>query len=215
MKVYSIGRDTACDICINDSTDVISRRHAILNVTPTGKMTIVDQSHNGTYVNGIRISPNVPMPVTRKDSISFAHVARLDWNRVPKSGMAVKYALIGFGALVCVAVAGFGLKAAFGGNGGSTENTEKTAAVADTTKTRNEETEEKTEKKDSEKEKKDKAADPQKEPKKDNKKEQTKKDKQESGKKKISGEKKDTDKKTNGKSDKKDSHKEENADFRL
>lgn len=215
MKVYSIGRDTACDICINDSTDVISRRHAILNVTPTGKMTIVDQSHNGTYVNGIRISPNVPVPVTRKDSISFAHVARLDWNRVPKSGMAVKYALIGFGALVCVAVAGFGLKAAFVGNGGSSESTEKPAAVADTAKAQKEETEEKTEKKDSEKEKKDKAADPQKEPKKDNKKEQTKKNKQESGKKKSSGEKKDTGKKTDDKSDKKDSHKGENAGFRL
>lgn len=84
MKVYSIGREMGCDIVINDSTDVISRRHAILNVTSSGKMTIVDQSHNGTYVNGIRIAQNVPVPVTRKDNISFAHVARLDWNAVPK-----------------------------------------------------------------------------------------------------------------------------------
>lgn len=69
MKVYSIGREHGCDILINDNTDVISRRHAVLNVSPSGKMTIVDQSHNGTYVNGIRISPNVPVPVTRKDNI--------------------------------------------------------------------------------------------------------------------------------------------------
>lgn len=43
MKTYSIGRDVNCDIVINDSTDIISRRHALLNVTSSGKMTIVDQ----------------------------------------------------------------------------------------------------------------------------------------------------------------------------
>ncbi len=84
MKAYSIGREAGCDIVINDRTDVISRRHAVLNVMSSGKMTIIDSSSNGTYVNGIRISPNVPVPVTRKDNISFAHVARLDWNLVPR-----------------------------------------------------------------------------------------------------------------------------------
>lgn len=86
MKTYSIGRDPECDIVINDATDVISRRHAILNIAPSGKMTIVDQSTNGTYVNGIRISSNVPVPVTRKDTVSFAHVAKMDWGQVPSSG---------------------------------------------------------------------------------------------------------------------------------
>lgn len=103
MKVYSIGREVGCDIVINDNTDVISRRHAMLNVFPTGKMTIVDQSSNGTYVNGIRISPNVPFPVTRKDNISFAHVARLDWNMVPKQTTMLQYALMGLLALALVA----------------------------------------------------------------------------------------------------------------
>lgn len=115
MKAYSIGREVGCDIVIHDSTDVISRRHAILNVMPSGKMTIVDQSHNGTYVNGIRISPNVPVPVTRKDNISFAHVARLDWNMVPKTKTPMQYALIGIIAIAVVA----GVFAAFfylGGN---------------------------------------------------------------------------------------------------
>lgn len=145
MKVYSIGRETGCDIVINDSTDVISRRHAILNVTSMGKMTIVDQSHNGTYVNGIRIAPNVPVPVTRKDSVSFAHVARLDWNRVPKSGEAIKYAIIAVVALVVIAIAGFGIKAAMGG-GSSAGTQEKPAAVADTTKTQKDEDKQKEEK---------------------------------------------------------------------
>lgn len=104
MKVYSIGREVGCDIVINDSSDVISRRHAILNVMPSGKMTIVDQSHNGTYVNGIRISQNVPVPVTRKDNVSFAHVARLDWNLIPKPTSIWMYVL--FAALAIAAVVG-------------------------------------------------------------------------------------------------------------
>ena len=104
MKVYSIGREVGCDIVINDSTDVISRRHAILNVTSSGKMTIVDQSHNGTYVNGIRISPNVPVPVTRKDNISFAHVARLDWNLIPNTNAFImRWATIGLVAVLIIA----------------------------------------------------------------------------------------------------------------
>ena len=110
MKVYSIGRESGCDIVINDNTDVISRRHAVLNVSPSGKMTIVDQSHNGTYVNGIRISPNVPVPVTRKDNISFAHVARLDWSLVPKSNAIQKYIVIVVVAIIIVAGAVFGFK---------------------------------------------------------------------------------------------------------
>lgn len=103
MKVYSIGRENGCNIVINDSTDVISRRHAVLNVMPSGKMTIVDQSHNGTYVNGIRISPNVPFPVTRKDNVSFAHVARLDWNLIPKPVSIMQYVIYGLIALAVIA----------------------------------------------------------------------------------------------------------------
>ena len=101
MKALSIGREQGCDIVINDSTDVISRRHAILNISSSGKITIVDQSRNGTYVNGIRISQNVPVPVTRKDIISFAHVAKLDWNAVPKSHSTMSYIIMGIvGVLV-------------------------------------------------------------------------------------------------------------------
>ncbi len=110
MKTYSIGRDLNCDIVINDSTDVISRRHALLNVTPSGKMTIIDQSSNGTYVNGIRITQNVPVPVTRKDIVSLAHVAKLDWNQVPKSNQWVKYAIIGGIAIVIILGVIFGMK---------------------------------------------------------------------------------------------------------
>lgn len=111
MKTYSIGRDLNCDIVINDSTDVISRRHALLNVTPSGKMTIIDQSGNGTYVNGIRISQNVPVPVTRKDIVSLAHVAKLDWNQIPKSNQWLKYVIGAIIAVVVILCIIFGIKA--------------------------------------------------------------------------------------------------------
>lgn len=110
MKTYSIGRDVNCDIVINDSTDVISRRHALLNVTSSGKMTIIDQSSNGTYVNGIRISQNVPVPVTRKDTISLAHVTKLDWSMVPKSNTYMRYVLCGFVGILIVVGAAFGIR---------------------------------------------------------------------------------------------------------
>lgn len=110
MKTYSVGRDINCDIVIDDSTDVISRRHALLNVTPSGKMTIVDQSNNGTYINGIRISSNAPVPVTRKDTISFAHVAKLDWNLVPRSNQWIKHSIIGASGFVVLIIIVIGLK---------------------------------------------------------------------------------------------------------
>jgi hypothetical protein len=111
MKVYSIGRGIECSIVIDDNTDVISRQHAVLNVSPWGKMTIVDNSHNGTYVNGIRINSNVPVPVTRKDNISFAHIARLDWNRIPKTYNPLLIAGIVLAALGVLVGLFFGIKA--------------------------------------------------------------------------------------------------------
>lgn len=102
MKSYSIGRDAGCDIVLNDNTDVISRRHAVLTVTSSGKMTITDMSTNGTYINGQRISSNVAVPVTRKDSVSFAHVSTLDWNIIPKSNQWLTYLVAG---LIVIAIA--------------------------------------------------------------------------------------------------------------
>lgn len=87
-KVYTIGRDEACDIVINDHTDVVSRLHATLRYEGKGKYVLVDQSLNGTYVNGIKMTANEEIPVTRKDVISFAHVQELDWSRVPKPGLS-------------------------------------------------------------------------------------------------------------------------------
>lgn len=82
MKTYIIGRDDTCQIRIVDPTNTVSRKHATLSINGF-KMTITDHSSNGTYINSIKIMPNIPVPVTRKDIISFANAGELDWSLIP------------------------------------------------------------------------------------------------------------------------------------
>lgn len=82
---YSIGRSKDCDIVLNDYTNVVSRYHAVLKVDFWGNYSIIDISRNGTYVNGVRINPNVEVPISKKDSVTFARVCKLDWSRVPNT----------------------------------------------------------------------------------------------------------------------------------
>ncbi len=105
MKILSIGRDSGCDIVLHDHSDVISRRHAVLNITSTGKMTLIDQGRNGTYVNGIKITPNIPFPVKRNDVVSFAHVMQLDWTLIPNYA-ARFYGIIGAAFAVLLLIGG-------------------------------------------------------------------------------------------------------------
>lgn len=102
-KIYTIGRDEGCDIVIPDSTDVISRLHATIRVESNDKIYLTDQSRNGTYINGMKMSSNVEIPVSRKDVISLAHIYELDWSLVPKQKSKTK---IFFVALLLVALLG-------------------------------------------------------------------------------------------------------------
>lgn len=83
-KIYTIGREESCDIVIPDNSDVISRLHATIRIESEDKIYITDQSRNGTYVNGMKISSNVEVPVSRKDVISLAHIVDFDWSLIPK-----------------------------------------------------------------------------------------------------------------------------------
>ena len=82
MKRLIIGRNNACDIIIPDTTDLVSRKQAALAFSFWGKMKLTDTSNNGTFVNDKRIESGKPVHVTRKDKVSFAKVAELDWNEV-------------------------------------------------------------------------------------------------------------------------------------
>jgi FHA domain len=54
-QVTRIGRSPDCDIIITDLG--VSKQHAELRLSPAGRYQIIDLgSHNGTYVNGTRVS---------------------------------------------------------------------------------------------------------------------------------------------------------------
>lgn len=82
IQQYLIGRGDDCQIRLYDNTQKVSRNHATLKILDNGKMFIVDHSSNGTFVNGVKITPNVDYPIKRGDNISFAHVSELNWNEI-------------------------------------------------------------------------------------------------------------------------------------
>ena len=100
MKTITIGRGDGANIIIDD--EMISRRHAILTISTFGKMEIVDMGKNGTFVNGIKLRPNVPFPVTRKDVVNFADVSQLDWALIPDKTKYYKYVILAIIALIAV-----------------------------------------------------------------------------------------------------------------
>lgn len=102
MKTITIGRGDGADIFIDD--EMISRRHAILRIYTFGKMELVDMGKNGTYVNGVKLKPNVPFPVKRKDVVNFAEVSRLNWAQVPDNTKFFKIGAIILGAIIALLI---------------------------------------------------------------------------------------------------------------
>jgi len=103
MKTITIGRGDGANIIIDN--EMISRRHAILKISTFGKMEIVDMGRNGTFVNGIRLRPNVPFPVTRKDVVRFADQNspfKLDWSLVPDNSKIYKIAIAAIIGLLAI-----------------------------------------------------------------------------------------------------------------
>ena len=76
MKSYTIGREENSHIIISDPSKMVSRHHATLTVNGT-KMTIMDHSSNGTFINGIKITSvfdpprddNVIIPISISENI--------------------------------------------------------------------------------------------------------------------------------------------------
>lgn len=103
MKTITIGRGDGANIIIDN--EMISRRHAILKISTFGKMEIVDMGRNGTFVNGIKLRPNVPFPVTRKDVVRFADQNspfKLDWSQVPDNSKIYKIAIAAISCLLAI-----------------------------------------------------------------------------------------------------------------
>lgn len=94
MKKITIGRGRECDVRLSDSTDKVSRRHAVITFTPLGKMTIYDTSTNGTFVNGIKIEKPNGVSVKRGDQVNFAYIADLDWSKVKDPYKSLKVIIL-------------------------------------------------------------------------------------------------------------------------
>lgn len=140
-KVYTIGRDPQSDIVINDNTDVVSRLHATIRIEGS-KMFLIDQSQNGTYVNGMRMSANEEIPVSREDTISFANVAELDWTLLPDPKKAQMRTIgIVLAALIAIAAIVFGVLYLLDDKGKTTKEERDTTITTDSITVSNDEEE--------------------------------------------------------------------------
>lgn len=106
MKRITIGRSTDCDIVINDQTDNVSRRHAVITFDLFGRMTISDTSSNGTFINDQRMLKGASLPVTREDKVRLGKAWILDWNTISDPTKGIRRFLFTAAALVFIAIAG-------------------------------------------------------------------------------------------------------------
>lgn len=107
MKTYSIGRNPECDICYDDPR--VSRLHAMLRVYPTGKMEIISSGQNGTKINGLPITAEVPYKVSRKDIVTFAEARTLDWSQIPNPLRHMKIVLWALAGLMLLSLISLGV----------------------------------------------------------------------------------------------------------
>ena len=91
---HSITIGTNPDNKIQIYNDKVSRYHAKIKIDKNCSIFINDQSSNGTYVNGSRISKNTDFPIKRGDRVSFANVQELDWKKIPKCGLKPIYFIL-------------------------------------------------------------------------------------------------------------------------
>lgn len=92
MKIITIGRDEGCTITLDDNT--VSWHHARLKLYPSGKMELIDESTNGTSINGQTMKSHKPYRVRRKDVITFAGRRQLIWSDVPDPYRSRRKAII-------------------------------------------------------------------------------------------------------------------------
>lgn len=87
MKLIVIGRNPQeANIVLN--SQYISNYHAEIIQLDNGDMFLVDKSTNGTFLNGVKLTPGKEVAVKRGDNITFADIP-LDWGlideiRVPR-----------------------------------------------------------------------------------------------------------------------------------
>lgn len=107
--VYSIGSDFRNRIKLTDSSNSVSRFHAVVKVNKkTGKVFITDHSSNGTFINGNRIPSGVETPVKYKTAVTLANIP-LDWSRIKRPNPPMGIILKAATAVAAVVVIGLGI----------------------------------------------------------------------------------------------------------
>ena len=80
MKLIKIGRADNSDIKLQ--SPYVSSNHAEIVLLDNGDILLIDNSSNGTLLNGVRVTPGVEVPIRRGDQVTFADTP-LDWNLIP------------------------------------------------------------------------------------------------------------------------------------
>lgn len=88
-QIITVGKSP--ENTINFASENISHYHAAIKIGKKGQVYINDQSSNGTFVNGTRISKFTDFPIQRGDKVDFAHVQDLDWGKIPKPGLSIPF----------------------------------------------------------------------------------------------------------------------------
>ena len=73
--VFTLGRDAGCNCCIANVPD-ISRVHATIryDAKVTASYIVDNNSHNGTFVNGVRLTAGKPKRISNGDYIQLGTV---------------------------------------------------------------------------------------------------------------------------------------------
>ena len=76
-----IGREVGPVAALLAGYPTVSRRHATLRITSSGRLHVIDHgSSNGTFKNDRRIEANIPVELCDGDTVSFSTRLRLDVN---------------------------------------------------------------------------------------------------------------------------------------
>lgn len=103
MKKITIGRNNLCDVIVEDTTDHVSRKQAVLTFSFFGRMMLYDTSNNGTYVNGQKLEKGKGVSVTRKDKVNFAKTVNLDWSQIKDPYRNARLWTIGSAVMAAIA----------------------------------------------------------------------------------------------------------------
>jgi len=82
MKSVKIGRESDNDVIVNDPKERVSRHHAVIRLHDDGRISIIDDSSNGTSVNDVPIPRGREVFISRKDKVTLAGTHSLNWKKV-------------------------------------------------------------------------------------------------------------------------------------